>query len=157
MMLAEVEEFVEEQAEEREMPSFNHSFICAEIIEQLSENKTFKALPELTLDIGNGLTPDVSIYLRDQIKPNFLRDFPKYSEMPIVAIEVISASQNIQELLEKAQLLVTNGVKAVWTIEPYTNSIFVTTKEGEEIFHNQEIESEGIKVNFRKIFNGYSD
>jgi len=156
-MLAEVEELVEEQTEEREMPSFNHSVICAEIIEQLSENKTFKALPELTLDIGNGLTPDVSIYLRDQIKPNFLRDFPKYPEMPIVAIEVISASQSIQDLLEKAQFLVSNGVKAVWTIEPYSNSIFVTTEEGEEIFHNQEVESEGIKVDFRKIFNGHSE
>lgn len=154
-MLAEVEEIVGEQTEDREMPSFNHSYICAEIIEQTNENRQFKALPELTLNIGNGLTPDVSIYLRSEIKPNFLRDFPKYSEMPIVAIEVISASQNIQDLLEKAQLLVTNGVKAVWTIEPFSNSIFVTTKEGEEIFHNQEVESEGIKVDFRKIFNGH--
>ncbi len=156
-MLTEVEEIVEEQTEEREVPSFNHSFICADIIEQISENKIFKALPELTLDIGNGLTPDVSIYVRNQIKPNFLRDFPKYPEMPLVAIEVISANQNIQDLLEKAQLLVTNGVKAVWTIEPFSNSIFVTTKDGEEIFHNQEVESEGIKVDFRKIFNGYSE
>ncbi len=156
-MLTEVEEIVEEQTEQREVPSFNHSFICADIIEQISENKIFKALPELTLDIGNGLTPDVSIYVRNQIKPNFLRDFPKYPEMPLVAIEVISASQNIQDLLEKAKLLVTNGVKAVWTIEPFSNSIFVTTKDGEEIFHNQEVESEGIKVDFRKIFNGYSE
>ncbi len=157
MMLAEVEEIIEEQIEKSEMPSFNHSYICAEIIEQISENKIFKALPELTLDIGNGLTPDVSIYLRSEIKPNFLRDFPKYPEMPMVAIEVISASQNIQDLLEKAQLLVANGVKAVWTIEPFSNSIFVTTKGGEEIFHNQAVESEGIKVDFRKIFSGHSE
>lgn len=138
------------------MPSFNHSYICAEIIEQISKNKIIKALPELTLDIGNGLTPDVSIYLRSEIKPNFLRDLPKYPEMPLVAIEVIFASQNIQDLLEKAQLLVTSGVKAVWTIEPFSNSIFVTTKQGEEIFHNQAVESEEIKVDFRKIFNAQS-
>ena len=156
MMLAEVEEIVVEE-EEKEMPSFNHSYICADIIEQISENKVFKALPELTLDIGNGLTPDVSIYERTQIKPNFLRDFPRYSEMPIVAIEVISASQNIQDLLEKAQILVTNGVKAVWTIEPFSRSIFVTTKNGEEIFYNREVESEEIKVDFKKIFNGHSE
>ena len=156
-MLAEVEEILEEQTEERELPSFNHSYICAEIIGQINENKMFKALPELTLDIGNGLTSDVSIYLRNQIRPNFLRDFPKYPEMPLVAIEVISASQNIQDLLEKAQVLVTNGVKAVWTIEPFSNSIFVTTAEGEKLFHNQEIESEEIKVDFRKIFTGHSE
>lgn len=151
-MLAEIEEIFEKQIEEKEMPSFNHSYICAEIIEQLTVNKTFKALPELTLDIGNGLTPDISVYPRDQIKPNFLRDFPKYPEMPILAIEVISASQNIQDLLEKAELLVQNGVRAVWTIEPFSGSIFVTTKNSEEIFHNQEVESEGIKVDFKKIF-----
>jgi len=86
-----------------------------------------------------------------------LRDFPRYPEMPIVAIEVISASQNIQDLLEKAQILVTNGVKAVWTIEPFSRSIFVTTKNGEEIFYNREVESEGIKVDFKKIFNGHSE
>ena len=152
-MLAEVEEIVEER-EEKEMPSFNHSFICAEIIEQVNENKTFKALPELTLDIGNGLTPDVSVYLRERIKPNFLRDFPKYPEMPILAVEVISASQNIQDLLEKARKMVDSGTKTVWTIEPFGRTIFVTTKDGEKIFHNREIENEGIKVDFRKIFNG---
>jgi Uma2 family endonuclease len=47
--------------------------------------------------------------------------------MLIVAIEVISANQNIQDLLEKAQMLVTNRVKAVWTIETFSNSIFGTT------------------------------
>jgi len=155
-MLAEIDEIVAVETEDREMPSFNHSYICAEIIEQISESKVFKALPELTLDIGSGLTPDVSVYERSQVKPNFLRDLPRFPEMPIVAVEVISASQNIQDLLEKAQLLVNNGVKAVWTIEPFSNSIFLTTKNGEEIFHNQEVESEGIKVDFRKIFNAQS-
>jgi Uma2 family endonuclease len=72
--------------------------------------------------------------------------------MPILAIEVISASQNIQDLLIKADTLVANGVKTVWTIEPFTETIFVTTKDGEEKFTNQEIESENIKVDFRKIF-----
>ncbi len=52
MMLAEVEEIIEEQTEKRELPSFNHSYICAEIIEQISENKMFKALPELCRYLG---------------------------------------------------------------------------------------------------------
>ena len=151
-MLAEVEEIIAEQAEEREMPSLNHSFICSDIIEQLYENKQIKALPELTLDIGNGITPDISVYPREQIKPNFSRDITKFTEMPILAIEVISASQNIQDLLIKADTLVEKGVKTVWTIEPFTNTIFVTTKNGEEKFTNQTIESEGIKVDFKKIF-----
>lgn len=151
MMLAEVEEIITEE-EEKEMTSFNNSYICAGIIEQLSENKKFKALPELTLDIEKGITPDICVYERETVKPNFLRDYPKYPQMPILAIEVISASQNIQTLLEKAELLIKNGVKSVWTIEPFGQAIFVTTDKGEEIFHNQKVESEGIKVDFQQIF-----
>ena len=63
-MLAELEEIIVEE-EKKEIPSLNHSFICAEIAEQLFENKTTKALPELTLDIDKGITPDISIYPRD--------------------------------------------------------------------------------------------
>ena len=150
IMLTELEEVI--VTEEKEMPSLNHSVICLRIIRQLLENPTIEPLPELTLDIDKGITPDISVYKSAQIKPNFRRDITRYSEMPILAIEVISASQNIQDLLIKADLLVGNGVKAVWTIEPFTNTIFVTTKDSEEKFTNQEIESEGIKVDFKKIF-----
>jgi Uma2 family endonuclease len=72
--------------------------------------------------------------------------------MPLLAIEVISASQNIQDLLEKSKLLVQHNVKAVWTIEPFTNTIFVTTPSGIQKFPSQLIESEGIQVDFKKIF-----
>lgn len=152
-MLAEVEEIIVEE-EEREMPSLNHSFICLQIIRQLIENPNIEPLPELTLDIDKGITPDISVYPKDQIKPNFSRDITKFTELPILAIEVISASQNIQDLLIKADVLVEKGVKTVWTIEPFTNTIFVTTKDGEKKFTNQTIESEGIKVDFKKIFDG---
>lgn len=156
MMLAEVEEIIEEQEAEK-MPSFNHSYICREVLKQLFQDEKLDALPELTLDIENGIIPDISVYSREEVKPDFFRDYSKYPEIPVLAIEVISASQNIQTLLEKAEMLVKNGVKAVWTIEPFSRTVFVTTEKGEEIFHNQEIESEGIKVDFRKIFEGNAD
>ena len=151
MMLKEIIE-AEEDEEKLEMPSFNHSFICGEIAEQINKTEVFKAMPELTLKINKGITPDVSVYLRKNIKPNFSRDYSKFPEMPILAIEVISAGQNIQHLLEKAKRLVKEGVKAVWTIEPFTNTIFVTTENSEKKFYNQVVESEGIKVDFRQIF-----
>ncbi len=36
-MVAEAEEIVEEQTKEREVPSFNHSYICNRILRQLFE------------------------------------------------------------------------------------------------------------------------
>ncbi len=140
------------ELEQEATRSLNHSYLCGQILQKLAPNDAILSLPELTLNIGNGITPDISVFPKEMIKPNFLRDIPKFSKMPLIAIEIVSASQNIQDLLEKSQLLVANGVKAVWTIEPFSNTVFVTTKDEESRFHNQEIESEGIKVDFGQIF-----
>ena len=147
-----LEEVLETEEEEKETPSFNHSYLCWQIAQQLSQNEAIAPLPELTLNIENGIIPDISVFPKSIVKPDFLHDIPKFSEMPIITIEVISASHNIQDLLEKAKILVENGVKAVWTVEPFTNTVFVTTSEDNKRFHNEEVESENIKVDFRKIF-----
>jgi Uma2 family endonuclease len=152
-MMTEELETIEQVEEVEEMPSFNHSYICWKISQAVSSNEKFAPLPELTLNIGNGITPDISVYPIEQIKPNFWQDIIRFPEMPMLAIEVISASQNIQDLIEKSQVLIDSGTKAVWTVEPFTNTVFVTTKEGKKRIHNQVVESEGIKVDFRQIFN----
>lgn len=145
-------EIVEQVFEKKEMPSLNHSIICLQTILQLSQNPDILPLPELTLDVDKGLTPDISVFPKDKVKPNFFEDITKYPDMPTLAIEIISASQNIQDLLTKAKILVNNGVKAVWTVEPFTNTVFVTDKIGEKRLHNSVVESEGISVDFRQIF-----
>ncbi len=151
-MMTEEVEIIEQVEEVEEMPSFNHSYICLQTILQLNQNPDIIPLPELTLDVEKGLTPDISVFPKDKVKPNFFEDITKYPDMPTLAIEIISASQNIQDLLTKAKLLVRHGVKAVWTVEPFTNTVFVTDKIGEKRLHNQIIESEGISVDFRQIF-----
>ena len=131
--------------------SFNDSYLCSQIISELMRNPPIRPLLSLTLDIHEGLTPDISVYPKEKIRPNFWQDFIKYPEMPILAIEIVSPSQNIQSLLEKAAVLVAHGVKAVWTVEPFGRSIFVVTAEGKQVLHNQEVETAGIKVDFKRI------
>jgi Uma2 family endonuclease len=151
-MMTEELEVVEITEEEREMPSLNHSIICTKLLVELSKNENYQPLVELTLDVDKGITPDISVFPKGKVKANFFEDVTKYPEMPALAIEVISASQNIQDLLAKAKLLVRSGVNTVWTVEPFTNTVFVTDKIGEKRLHNQEVESGGIKVDFRQIF-----
>lgn len=134
------------------MPSLNHSYICFQLMKQLISNEAIVALPELTLNIGNGLTPNISIFLQDQIKPNFFEDVFKFPDKPIIAIEVISSSQTIQEMLQKAKQLVRAEVKATWTVEPYSHTVFVTTIDRETLFHEEVVESEGVQVDFSRIF-----
>jgi len=50
---------IEKQVEE--MPSLNHSYICAQVMRQLLQDDSIQPLPELTLDIDNGLTLDISV------------------------------------------------------------------------------------------------
>lgn len=134
------------------MPSLNHSYICLQILKQLISNEAIEPLPELTLDIANGLTPDISVFSKSQIQPNPFRDVPRFQERPILAIEVVSSSQTIQEMLQKSTQLVNEGVKVVWTVEPYSRTVFVTTQSGETLFHDELIENEGIQVDFSKVF-----
>jgi hypothetical protein len=49
-------------------------------------------------------------------------------------------------------LLVQAGVKTVWTVEPYGRSIFVISLRGKELFHEEKVASEGIQVDFAKVF-----
>jgi Uma2 family endonuclease len=145
---------VEETTEDiiNEMPTLNHSYICSQIMRQLLPKENLEVLPELTLAIGNGLTPDLSVYPKEEIKPNFWEDITRFEKLPLLAIEIISPSQNIQDLLSKAKVLVQAGTKSVWTVEPFSFSIWVTTAQGTKLFHNTSIESEGITVDFQKIF-----
>jgi Uma2 family endonuclease len=141
---------IESQVEE--MPSLNHSYICAQLMRQLLQDNSIQPLPELTLDIDGGLTPDISIFKNEKIQPDFFEDILRVKDLPILAIEVISSSQSIQEIFEKSKVLVNSGVKTVWTIEPYGRSIFVVNKEGKKLFHEEVVESEGVKVDFTKVF-----
>jgi Uma2 family endonuclease len=138
------------QAEE--MPSLNHSYICAQIMRQLLQDESVQPLPELTLDIENGLTPDISVFKKEKIKPDFFEDILKVKELPILAVEVISSNQNIQAILERAKLLVEAGVETVWAVEPYSRSIFVVTAGDRKLFHEEPVETAGITVDFSKVF-----
>lgn len=43
-------------------------------------------------------------------------------------------------------------VKAVWTAEPYGRSVFVSSQAGDRIHHEDIVETEGIRVDFAKVF-----
>jgi Uma2 family endonuclease len=147
---------IEIEENKENMPSLNHSYLCLQLIKQLIMNDDIIPLPELTLDIANGLTPDISVFSKNKIQPNLFNDISRFPEKPILAIEVISSSQTVQEMLQKAKKLISEGVKTVWTVEPYSQTVFVTTMEMERIkeirFHGGIIESEGIRVDFSEVF-----
>ena len=154
-MLVDSELLIPDQTAEvqvEKMPSLNHSYVCAQIMRQLLQNDTLQPLPELTLDIDKGLTPDIAVFPQANIQPNFFTDVLKVQQLPLLAIEVVSSSQSIQSILDKANLLLKAGVKTVWVVEPYSRSIFVITQQAKQLFHEEPVESDGIQVDFAKVF-----
>lgn len=146
-------DLVFEEKSQEKMPSLNHSYLCTQIIKQLLQHPELLPLTELTLDIDNGLTPDICVYPVKQIHPNFFNDVTRYSELPILAIEIISSSQNIQTILQKAQKLVDCGIKTVLSLEPYTRTVFITQKNKENsLVYNGSVDIDGICIDFKKIF-----
>jgi len=131
-------------------PSFNRSYICTKILKQLIRTD-FEPLVELTLDIEGGLTPDISVY-REMVKPDFLEDQVKYGIMPVLAIEILSPSQNIPELVTKAKKMLKAEISWIWIVDTYARTVIVMGKESQDTIHRDVVESEGIKVDFKEIF-----
>ena len=151
--LETLDESVETTSENQEkMPSLKHSYICSGILRQLFADEQLQVLPELTLNIEKGLTPDISVYDKDTIQIEPFDDYVKYDRMPILAIEIISPSQNVQQLREKSKLMKNHGIQAIWTVEPYTRSVLVNDANGEHLFREESVESANIRVDFARVF-----
>ena len=134
-------------------PSLNHSYLCKKLILEIEQTAQWEAWPELTLNIESGLIPDIAVYPRDGLKPNFMEDAMKCDVLPQLIIEVASPSQSIHELMVKAGKFINAGIGAVWTIEPYGQIIYVSTQAGRKVKLAEMIESAGVTVDFSRIFN----
>ncbi|XCN74287.1 MAG: Uma2 family endonuclease [Candidatus Electrothrix aestuarii] len=133
-------------------PSLNHSYLCRRIIVELEKTGKWEAWPELTLDIGAGLIPDLAVYKRGTIRPNFHEDSTKCAVLPQLVIEVASPSQSIHELMQKAERFLKEGIAAVWTIEPYGQLVYVSRPGSRKVELTGQVSSEGVSVNFSDIF-----
>ncbi|HLC15646.1 MAG TPA: hypothetical protein VJL89_05415, partial [Thermodesulfovibrionia bacterium] len=71
-------------------PSINHSYLCKKIIVEIEKTDKWEAWPELTLDIESGLIPDIAVYEKGKIRPNFSEDKIKCDILPHMVIEVAS-------------------------------------------------------------------
>jgi Uma2 family endonuclease len=138
------------------MPSFNHSKIQARISQQLLNNydEQFDILSELTLSATTPDTvPDVCIF---PARPsNWFEDETKVSRVPLTVIEIISPSQTLTEMTDKAQLYFSVGVQSYWLVQPSLRSVFILRPEQDELaFHNEPLTdpTTHISIDLRNVF-----
>ncbi|TAE22887.1 MAG: Uma2 family endonuclease [Candidatus Kapaibacterium sp.] len=109
------------------MPNRIHSFAQSNLIAALTSRykKRKKIFSELTIEVGEArATPDIAIY------PYYELDWTKRvpaaeTEPPLVAIEIISPSQTLVEMLDKADMYFAHGVKSCWIVQPELQIISV--------------------------------
>nr|GFC88458.1 hypothetical protein [Tanacetum cinerariifolium] len=110
------------------MPSFNHGFVQANLITELNIRlrKTHTITSETNLKLTDQKTvPDLTVFEKRQ--PNMQRDILWTQEIPLTTIEILSPKQDLDSLLDKAELFLAAGVKSCWVVIPAVGTIAVFT------------------------------
>lgn len=105
-------------------PSFNHSYIQVTIGAALLNLKKYTVLSELTLDInGTEYRPDICIYSKRHM--DLTHDITRMSEIPLLICEILSASQTLQEMIDKFEIYFEAGIKSCWLVIPMAHAVTV--------------------------------
>lgn len=122
------------------MPSFNHSIIQLNLGSELRSRykNRFRFASELSLDLEDWPSvPDICIYSKRPM--NLQTDIIAMTEPPLCAVEIISPSQSLNELIDKAARYFDYGVKSCWIVMPRLGSIHVfTSPDDYQIFRAHE-------------------
>ncbi len=111
---------------DKPMPSKNHALLQDNIsfALNLSYRSAYSILPEIALGTpGKGSVPDLAVY--PKLNLDVRHDVTRLSEPPLVAIEILSPEQNIQDLIEKTDRYFAFGVKSCWIVLPSLKTIIV--------------------------------
>ncbi len=98
-------------------PSFNHSYLVYRLAKFLDQDEKFNIHIEMTLDInGVDYIPDIAVYKKTPM--NFLHDKIKAEEKPLLALEILSPAQSINEITEKFEVYLPAGIQSCWLVIP---------------------------------------
>jgi Uma2 family endonuclease len=108
------------------MPSLKHALIQRNLILQLSASlgADYLILPELSLALDSQkAVPDVSVFLGSAL--DLTVEQIAVAAVPRTAIEILSPTQVIAELLEKAARYFAAGVQSYWLVVPELRAVAV--------------------------------
>lgn len=108
-------------------PSYNHSYLAYRVGKFVDQGDKYNIHVEITLDLdGTDYVPDIALYEKRSI--DFLHDKIKSDELPVMAVEILSPTQSVNELTDKIEIYLKAGIKSCWLIIPTAKTVIV--------FHN---------------------
>lgn len=125
-----------ENEEYQDMGSLNHSFVQTRIAGLLFNDERFTTLVELSLDVSKTDLSQFGLKAKEELKPDVCiypkgtfglrrRDLLRVSQMPLLAIEIISMRQYLDDILAKFEAYFALAVKSCWLVTPVLESITV--------------------------------
>jgi len=126
------------------MGSRNHSYLQMKLGALLLNFEEYMVLSEISLDSSSldnnskEIRPDLALFPKQSI--NFLQDEIRMQTMPLLAIEILSPRQSIDEILEKFSTYFELGVKSCWLVLLPLQSVSVfSTANQEQTFSQDEL------------------
>ncbi|OAD23950.1 hypothetical protein THIOM_000201 [Candidatus Thiomargarita nelsonii] len=124
---------------EDEMGSLNHSTVQINLggLLKFKCDKELAVMSELSLDISqydlseydlgvkDEFKPDICAYLKRPIVPKGKNDLVRVSQMPDLAIEILSPRQAVDYLIRKINAYFKLGVKSCWLVIPSLDEVRV--------------------------------
>ncbi|MEZ4860847.1 MAG: Uma2 family endonuclease [Caldilineaceae bacterium] len=165
MYVDTMEETLEEILENEVMGSFNHGYIQLRLGGLLDRLGLFTPVGELSLDVSGidlsqfdlrsktELIPDIALYPKRTLsRPT---DIQRMTEMPLIAIEILSPRQGFDEILEKFKAYFALGISSCWLVAPAINTISVYRSPTDWVTFTQGDlvdETVGIRLALTEIF-----
>jgi Uma2 family endonuclease len=119
------------------MPNKKHAVTQGNLMDALLPYKAdYKRLPELSIRLeGQKYVPDIALYglyASDWNEPETEMMIP-----PLLAIEIVSPSQSVDEMKAKADQYLAAGVKSVWLVFPALAGIMILQAERKPRFFSE--------------------
>ncbi|MDX2134598.1 MAG: Uma2 family endonuclease [Saprospiraceae bacterium] len=122
------------------LPSLNHALVQSRLIVALSVRYAdrYNIASELSLDLFDWPSvPDVSIFPFAPL--NLREDVVAVTEPPLGVVEIISPTQSLNSLVEKAGLYFAHGVRSVWLVLlPLGSVVVFSAPERHQTFEARE-------------------
>ena len=138
-------------------PTLVHGAIQANLIVQFALNyeDKYRIASEVLLDTKpDGSTPDVVLY--PNVELDFKNDPSRRTDAPLLAIEIQSASQSTDDMVNKLEPYFYFGTKSCWIVVPKLQAILVFDSPfNYHFFHANEIlvdSNLGIQIDLKKVF-----
>jgi Uma2 family endonuclease len=120
------------------IPRINHSAVQANAVFELKTRyrEQFRFLSEINIAVADRvMVPDIGIFPKMAV--DMANDNIVAQQSPLTTIEILSPTQSIGELINKAASYFASGVKSCWIVVPEVSGIFVYSAPGEYTFFHK--------------------